>query len=238
MQYVKIKDMIEEQIASGMLSPRQKLPPERKLAESFGTTRVTLREALSLLEAEGKIFREDRRGWFIAPDPLVYDPARGLNFSEMARTQSRKPETDLILAKSVLANKQASALLALPPFTDVYHIERVHYLEDRPVMFAIKYVRPELFPDLLQYDLSQPLTDIYRDHYGVHYQKIRYQMCTCSLINNMAQALRATSGSPAMVIERVNYSTNDELIDCDIEYWRHDALRIVSFAELMVKPMQ
>ncbi len=49
MQYVKIKDSIVEQIEAGMLSPRQKLPAERKLAESFDTTRVTLREALSLL---------------------------------------------------------------------------------------------------------------------------------------------------------------------------------------------
>lgn len=54
MQYVKIKDVIVEQIESGQLAPRQKLPSERKLAESFDTTRVTLREALSLLEAEGR----------------------------------------------------------------------------------------------------------------------------------------------------------------------------------------
>ncbi|MGL6055639.1 MAG: GntR family transcriptional regulator, partial [Vibrio metschnikovii] len=54
MQYLAIKDIIIEQISSGQLSARQKLPSERKLAESFSTTRVTLREALSLLEAEGR----------------------------------------------------------------------------------------------------------------------------------------------------------------------------------------
>lgn len=74
MQYVEIKIAVEEQIESGLLPPGQKLPPERKLAESFNTTRVTLREALSLLEIEGKIYREDRRGWFISPPPLSYDP--------------------------------------------------------------------------------------------------------------------------------------------------------------------
>ncbi|TQP55017.1 GntR family transcriptional regulator, partial [Vibrio cholerae] len=37
MQYVKIKDAIVEQIDAGMLMPRQKLPAERKLAESFDT---------------------------------------------------------------------------------------------------------------------------------------------------------------------------------------------------------
>ncbi|GAA5645024.1 phosphonate utilization transcriptional regulator PhnR [Vibrio proteolyticus] len=232
MQYVKIKDAIVEQIASGMLSPRQKLPAERKLAESFNTTRVTLREALSLLEAEGKIYREDRRGWFISPEPLKYDPTQTLNFTNMALAQNRLPKTELVAAKASLANKQASTLLSLPPFADVYRIDRVRYLEDRPVVFVTNYVRPEMFPDLLSHDLSQSLTDIYREHYGVVYQKIRYRISTSSLLGETAQFLRATSGTPAMVVERINYNQQGELIDCDIEYWRHDAISIESLAEL------
>lgn len=59
MQYIEIKESIVEQIASGVLLAGQKLPSERQLAESFNTTRVTLREALSILETNGLIYRED-----------------------------------------------------------------------------------------------------------------------------------------------------------------------------------
>ncbi|MFM2587126.1 phosphonate utilization transcriptional regulator PhnR [Vibrio sp. TBV020] len=232
MQYVKIKDSIVEQIESGMLSPRQKLPAERKLAESFDTTRVTLREALSLLEAEGRIYREDRRGWFISPLPLRYDPTQTLNFTNMALAQERVPRTELIAAKGILADKQASRLLNLQPFSDVFRVDRVRYLEDRPVVYVTNYIRPELFPNLLDYDLSESLTDIYREHFGVVYQKIRYRISTSSLLGEIAQSLRATSGTPAMVVERINYNQQGELIDCDIEYWRHDAISIESLAEL------
>ena len=232
MQYVKIKDSIVEQIESGLLSPRQKLPAERKLAESFDTTRVTLREALSLLEAEGRIYREDRRGWFISPEPLKYDPTQTLNFTNMALAQNRSPQTELIAAKGILANKQAASLLGLQPFSDVYKVDRVRYLEDRPVVFVTNYIRPELFPHLLDFDLSKSLTDIYRDHFGMVYQKIRYRISTSSLLGDTAQALRATSGTPAMVVERINYNQHGELIDCDIEYWRHDAISIESIAVL------
>ncbi|MDC5850246.1 phosphonate utilization transcriptional regulator PhnR [Vibrio europaeus] len=232
MQYVKIKDSIVEQIESGMLSPRQKLPAERKLAESFDTTRVTLREALSLLEAEGRIYREDRRGWFISPLQLKYDPTQTLNFTNMALSQQRTPKTELIAAKGILANKQAASLLGLQPFSDVYRVDRVRYLEERPVVYVTNYIRPELFPNLLDFDLSKSLTDIYREHYGVVYEKIRYRISTSTLLGETAQALRATSGTPAMVVERVNYNQNGELIDCDIEYWRHDAISIESIAQL------
>ncbi|MCL4111267.1 UNVERIFIED_CONTAM: hypothetical protein GTU68_061798 [Idotea baltica] len=215
-----------------MLTPRQKLPAERKLAESFDTTRVTLREALSSLEAEGRIYREDRRGWFISPAPLRYDPTQTLNFTNMALSQNRKPKTELVAAKGMLATKEATRLLELQPFSDVYRVDRVRYLEDRPVVYVTNYIRPELFPNLLDYDLSKSLTDIYREHFGVVYQKIRYRVSTTSLLGETAQALRATSGSPAMVVERVNYNQNGDLIDCDIEYWRHDAISIESIAQL------
>ncbi|MDN3611468.1 phosphonate utilization transcriptional regulator PhnR [Vibrio ostreicida] len=232
MQYVRIKDSIVEQIESGLLSPRQKLPAERKLAESFDTTRVTLREALSLLEAEGRIYREDRRGWFISPAPLRYDPSQTLNFTNMAQSQQRTPKTVLISAKSILADKQASRMLELPPFSDVFRVDRVRYLEDRPVMYVTHYIRPERLPNLLDFDLSCSLTDIYREQFGMVYQQIRYRISTSTLLGDTAQALRATSGTPAMVVERINYNQHGELIDCDLEYWRHDAIRIESLAQL------
>lgn len=228
MQYVKIKDAIVEQIDAGMLAPRQKLPAERKLAESFDTTRVTLREALALLEAEGKLYREDRRGWFISPPALYYDPSQTLNFTNMALAQNRRPKTELLSAKAEIANKQASRLLELGPFSDVYRVNRVRYLEDRPVMYVTHYIRPHGFPHLLDFDLTQSLTDIYREHFATVYHTVRYRMTTSTLLGETAQALRATAGTPAMVIERVNYNQQGELIDAQIEYWRHDAICIQS----------
>ncbi|CAM3139650.1 phosphonate utilization transcriptional regulator PhnR [Vibrio rarus] len=233
MQYVKIKDVIVEQIESGQLSPRQKLPSERKLAELFDTTRVTLREALSLLEAEGRIYREDRRGWFISPPPLQYDPTLALNFINMAKQQNRQPLTELVRAKSTLADKTVSELLDLPAFSDVFQVERVRYLEQRPVVYVKNYVRPEVIPTLLDYDLSLSLTDLYREHYGIHYSEVRYRVSTTSLFGEVAQKLRATAGSPAMLVQRLNYDQNGGLVDCDLEYWRHDAMCIESSAKLV-----
>ena len=58
-------------------------------------------------------------------------------------------------------------------------------------------------------------------------------MSTTSLFGETAKALRARSGSPAMLVERMNYDQKGRLIDCDLEYWRHDAICIESIAELL-----
>lgn len=232
MQYVKIKDVIIEQIDSGVLLPRQKLPSERKLADSFDTTRVTLREALSLLEAEGRIYREDRRGWFISPAPLKHDPNEAWSFVNSALEQKRTPKTDVLSAKRGLANPMATRLLALPPFSEVYQIERVHYLESRPVAYVMHFIRAEYFSDFLDYDFTLSLSERIRSHYQLTPHHTRYQMSITSLLNQHASALRATTGSPAMVIERAQYNKDGEAFMASTEYWRHDAITIESMVSM------
>jgi phosphonate utilization transcriptional regulator PhnR len=232
-QYLRIKEELIEQIESGIFVARQKLPAERKLAEAFSTTRVTLRAALSALESEARIYREDRRGWFICPEPLRYDPRLTLNFVDMAKQQERIAFTKLLQATKTLATKKTAKLLQIPMLTDVYHISRVRYLEERPVVYVVNYVKADYFAKLLDFDFTQSLTVAYKKHYSVCYQTTHYRVSTTSLFGEVALALRATSGSPAMLIERTNYDQQGRLIDCDLEYWRHDALCIESVAQLV-----
>lgn len=51
----------------------QRLPPERALAEELGITRNALREALSVLEYEGVIWRHVGRGTFVGPNTQSTD---------------------------------------------------------------------------------------------------------------------------------------------------------------------
>lgn len=89
---------LQEQIEHGLLAAGCKLPAERKLSEVFDTTRITLREALVQLEALGVIYREERRGWFVAPERLTYDLIERSHFHAMVRAQGRVPATELLSA--------------------------------------------------------------------------------------------------------------------------------------------
>ncbi|MEO0383046.1 MAG: GntR family transcriptional regulator [Pseudomonadota bacterium] len=63
-------DLIRRQIHTGSLMPNEQLPAERKLAESLGISRATLRDALKRLEQEGYVVsvRGAKGGNFIAND--------------------------------------------------------------------------------------------------------------------------------------------------------------------------
>jgi GntR family transcriptional repressor for pyruvate dehydrogenase complex len=53
--YLQVAEQIREAILGGELAPGEPLPTERALAESFGASRASVREALRVLEAQGLI---------------------------------------------------------------------------------------------------------------------------------------------------------------------------------------
>lgn len=60
-------ELIEREIAEKDIGPGGRLPTERALAERSGESRTTVRRALGILEADGRIVRHIGRGTFLAP---------------------------------------------------------------------------------------------------------------------------------------------------------------------------
>jgi DNA-binding FadR family transcriptional regulator len=66
--YMQIVDQIRKTILNGTLKVGDRLPPERELAKEFGTSRASIREALSALELLGIIECKIGQGNFIRVD--------------------------------------------------------------------------------------------------------------------------------------------------------------------------
>ena len=62
---------LRDAIGAGRLSPGDKVPSESQLMEHFGVARMTVRQALSELRAEGLLVAEHGRGVFVRERPVV-----------------------------------------------------------------------------------------------------------------------------------------------------------------------
>lgn len=95
-----IADQIRQAIVTGRLAQGQRLPPERELAEQFGVSRVTVRDALRALEAIGLIeVRVGARGgaFVTAPTGSIV----GQTMSDMMMMSAITPE-DVVEARLVV----------------------------------------------------------------------------------------------------------------------------------------
>ncbi|MFG1491055.1 UTRA domain-containing protein, partial [Oceanospirillum sp. HFRX-1_2] len=215
-----------EQIAGGIYTCRQKLPSERELSELFQTTRITLKDALIGLETEGLIYREERRGWFISPPRLRYNPLSRSHFHSMVEEQQRQAATWVLKIETELASSDIGKVLQLNSIQQVHRIQRVRSIDNRVVLFVENCLIASLFPDLLSHDLSQSLTALYDREYGYKTARSRFDVIPTAAPEHVAKALNLAEGQQILKICRVNYNQDGILMDCEFEYWRPDAVMI------------
>ena len=84
--YMKIVEQIMNLIKEGKLKPGEKLPPEQVLSEEFGTSRPSVREALSALEILGITESRGGRGNFIRDN--LGSPLYEQRFKELEEGES------------------------------------------------------------------------------------------------------------------------------------------------------
>lgn len=96
-------DLLQRQIHSGLLLPEERLPAERQLSDSFGISRVTLREALRVLEANDYISvrRGAQGGAFVSNVDRLHQLAQ--------RRISRAPAAAMRVVEYLTVNQTAAA---------------------------------------------------------------------------------------------------------------------------------
>jgi DNA-binding transcriptional regulator YhcF (GntR family) len=88
----QLADLLRNQIKSGELGPGEPLPSELRLAQEYGISRTTVRQAIGQLRTEGLVTVERPRGTFVrVPEPAQIVPlARGEHASARMPTDAER----------------------------------------------------------------------------------------------------------------------------------------------------
>jgi len=104
---------LRDAILGGDLSPGERLPPERKLAETFGVNRVTLRSALAHLAAEHLVVPRQGSGYTVRDFRETGGPDLIGALTDLASgPRARAMIADLLLVRRHLALAVLERLLA------------------------------------------------------------------------------------------------------------------------------
>src|SRR3954452_11303931 len=119
-----IADQIRAAILSGQLEQGHRLPPERELAEQFGVSRVTVRDALRGLEAMGLIeVRVGARGGAFVTVPS--GALMGQAMSDMMLMSAVTPE-DIVEARLMVELGTVSLACARATDDDLKRLRELH----------------------------------------------------------------------------------------------------------------
>ncbi|WP_028302570.1 UTRA domain-containing protein [Oceanospirillum beijerinckii] len=225
--YLRVRDELADKIVSGIWQANEKLPAERQLSEQFSITRVTARQALVQLEAEGLIFRSNRRGWFVTPQRINYDPSRDIGFVSYVEEQGFSARTETLSKTLVEVPDWVADAGGIARGTPVYEILRRRYINERPCLIEKIYLNPKNCPGLLQHSLNQSLWHLLRTEYQLDPAERDLEIYPQTLDAPVAEALGVNTGSTGLYIRRVCRDQNGEFLEIDEEFWLHNAMKVV-----------
>src|SRR5215212_9440034 len=142
-RYIAIAALVRDRIATEQLGPHTLLPSERELAEQHSVSRMTARQALSLLESEGVVYRKPPRGTFVAEPRVRFHVG---SFSEEVARMGRRPAAQLLWAERQLATPAVRLALDLAEGAAVHVFHRLRSVDDVPFALETTYLPAELTP--------------------------------------------------------------------------------------------
>ena len=224
--YQQVHDAIAEHIAAGRWPPGQRLPSERRLCETFGISRVTVRRALTTLVEEGLLEVAAGRGWFVAAGPLSEPPNLLLSFTAMARARGLEPSA-VVRAHTVRAASMDEAeTLGVAPGAEVMHLERVRLLDGIPVAVDRSVVPLVRCPALARADFTTAsLYEVLREHAGLVPSFADTTVEAVAAGDEIASLLDLASAWPVLVTTQTTFDQHQRPLEASRIVYRGDRYR-------------
>src|ERR1700737_2392373 len=142
--YSQIREQLRAEIEHEILQPGQQLPPESALMKRYQVSRITVRQALAQLQADGLVFKVPGKGTFVSLPNVTQDINRLEGFAEAMERQGRGT-ANKVLSHMVIKSDQAVAeRLGIAPGSYVTEIRRVRIVDEHPVSLDITYLSVEI----------------------------------------------------------------------------------------------
>ena len=143
--YERIATALRDQILARTMEPGGRLPTQSELADTFGASRIVVRQALDLLESEGLIDRmQGGRATVRLYDPLVrrsalhYRSNPGAPFAEEAMATERTPRYTHQTGPD-RAGLETASRLKIALGAEVMKTVYLSFADDQPLMRVTSY---------------------------------------------------------------------------------------------------
>ena len=150
-KYESIYQDLKRKIESQEYAFQELLPSENTMVEIYGCSRNTIRRAVGDLAEQGYVQSLHGKGVRV-----IYQPAEQTSFTiggietfkESAARNHRQTRTEVICFAEITADDRIAARTGFVPGSELYYIQRVRYLDGRPLIQDINMFLKSLVPGL------------------------------------------------------------------------------------------
>ena len=206
--YHQLQAVLKAEIESRKWRADEQLPNETKLAERFGVSKITVRQALQKLAEQGYIRREHGRGTFVARRKFDEGPRELTSFTEEMRRHDLSAKSRVLAQYVMEADSKLADALLIPLQSPVFVVKRVRLAGDEPMSVQTAHIPAALVPGIeLAEDAS--LYEVLQSRYDLYPARARETYFVTAADPAVAGLLGIPAGAPVFAVERVTQLPNE-----------------------------
>ncbi len=221
-----IRDALLEFIKKEGYQPGDQLPSEERLQEILNVSRLSLREALQLLEEERIIVTKHGSGRYVLslPSNLDIDISNLQSVTELLTSYRISTENKLLRVDVHDPDTELCGLLLIKPTDQVLSIERLRYAGNTPIIYSIDTIPLRFLPnDWSEQDFKGSLFEYIEDRLGkpLRYSQATIHACRLENLNLPFEPADLTW----ILLKQVIYSDPSEPLIFSRDYHRGDRIQ-------------
>jgi GntR family transcriptional regulator len=228
-KYFLIRSILESRLER-TAAIGDRLPSEVELGVEFEVSRITIQQALTLMEKDGLVRRERGRGTFyLGPSTRRRDAQPNQLLESLIRSQpdsfARVISTSVIPASPLVISR-----LKLAKGSSVVAIDRVGIIADEPILFIYAYLPMDIGSQLLgdkRLLTKFTLGELVRNVCGIEISSVVQTIAATLADSGFAKHLGVEIGAPVLEGERTYCDQNGRPVIFSDAFYRADRHRFL-----------
>ncbi len=225
-RYYQLQEIIRERIRNGELAPGSLIPSERELCERYGISRMTARQAISGLEAEGLLYREQGKGTFVGQPVIAQQLLQLTGFTEDMAARKSKPGARVLSAEMWPADEETAERLRIRAGQPIYRLRRLRLADGEPLAIELARVSFIGCERLLHHDLAQEsLYRLLEETFDIPLLEADQELQADRATEDESELLQIALGSPVLRTRRVMVTRRNQPVEFATSVYRGDKYR-------------
>ena len=208
-KYQSISNDLRRRISDGEIAPGERLAAQHALAQEYGVTVMTLRQALADLEVEGLVHAVKGKGTFVSEPPSVrYDLDHLWSFTQEMTEQGVEVTTEVLAVRSdpdATEADRARRALGLDGDAAVIEVVRRRSISGKPVVLQRSFLAAGTWSKIASVDLTTTsLYDVLSNACGLVLDRASETLRAVALDADDAGTLDVVAGLPSLESVRVS----------------------------------
>jgi len=222
--FSRLADSLRRDILANRMPPGHKLPSESELQGSFGVSRITVRQALASLHAEGLIEKVNGKGSYVTRPNELPDMGPLIGFYEHMRKQGKQAVGRTLSVRTVSAPPAAAHALEVPLGHPLIALRSLRLVDGKPLAFVLAYGEPALMQALIQEDVNtNDVVVLLETRLGHRLKSNRIEARSIPASAAHARLLEVEHGAPLLRIDFTPVDVSGQSMVYSEMYFRGDS---------------